>query len=310
MSYWEVKPVTLKFQLSDKTLFSAELPLSTRSEDPLVTVPCSNLIPPEEDPLPGSHGFLIRNLPIESTHAVLTSVGTYLRYIPLQYQHCFIDLSTSFEQYERKFSSKTKSTLRRKVRKFAENSGGRIVWKTYRSPDQLEEFFHHARSVSRLTYQERLLNVGLPDSDGFRENARRLALKDQLRAYLLFDREKPVSYLYCPEKDGVLKYAYLGYDPEYQYLSVGTVLQWLAVEQMFDEKRFRFFDFTEGNSNHKILFSSEQRLCANVYFIGRNWRDRALVYSQYGTNMLSAWLGKALDRYGMKARVKRLLRRP
>lgn len=309
MSHWKVKPVTLKFQLSDKVLFSAEILLSIRAENALQAVPSASLLPPEEAPSNGSHGFLIRNLPIASRQPVLASVGDYLRYVPLQYQHCFIDLRTSFEQYERKFSAKTRSTLRRKIRKFAEASGGAIDWRTYRSPEHLDEFFNHARTVSRLTYQERLLDVGLPDSEAFRESACTLAREGRLRAYLLFDGERPVSYLYCPSKDCVLKYAYLGYDPDYQHLSVGTVLQWLAVEQMFGEKEFQFFDFTEGNSSHKLLFSSDQKLCANVYFIRKGLRNRALVYSHNGMNGLSAWLGDTLDRYGLKTRVKRLLRR-
>ena len=45
-------------------------------------------------------------------------------------------------------------------------------------------------------------------------------------------------------REGIVDYAYLGYDPDYLHLSVGTVLQWLALDSLFAERRFRFFDFT------------------------------------------------------------------
>jgi hypothetical protein len=73
-----------------------------------------------------------------------------------------------------------------------------------------------------------------------------LAAGGQVRAYLLFDGERP--YLYCPVQGDVVIYRYLGYDPDYARMSVGTVLQWLALEELFREARFRMFDFTEGES--------------------------------------------------------------
>ena len=89
--------------------------------------------------------------------------------------------------------------------------------------------------MAKKTYQEKLLDAGIPESERFVREMESLAAQDQVRAYILFDRERPVSYLYCPVEDGTLIYAYLGYDPDYMKLSVGTVLQWLAVEQLFGE---------------------------------------------------------------------------
>jgi len=57
-----------------------------------------------------------------------------------QLPHCFIDLGRSFAEYEAKFSSKTRSTIRRKIKKYAEYCGGRIPWKTYGPPTEMNEF--------------------------------------------------------------------------------------------------------------------------------------------------------------------------
>lgn len=309
MTRWHLRPIPFKFQLSDWTLLSVSLPMQVRAERLVEqTPPVETLTPPMDDRLADSQGFLIRGLPVATELPILRRVGEYLCYVPLQYQHCYIDLGTSFEQYQQKFSSKTRSTINRKIKKFREHCGGALAWKTYKTPGEMREFFRHARAISKLTYQERLLDAGIPGDETFIAQAESLAAGDTVRAYILFDGERPVSYLYCPVQEGVLIYAYLGYDPEYMRLSVGTVLQWLAIEQLFEEGVFLYFDFTEGQSDHKRLFATHQRQCANVYLLRNTLRNAMVVQSHRLMNRVSNALGAAMDRLGVKAKLKRLLR--
>lgn len=309
MNRWQCRPVPFKFQLGDWTLFSVSIPLQVRAvklsdQTPPVVAPS----PPADELMPGSQGFLIRGLPIVAPLPAISRSGDYFRYAPLQYQHCYIDLGQSFESYQKKFSSKTRSTINRKIRKYAEHCGGSIPWKTYKAPEDMREFFRLARTVSKSTYQERLLDAGIPGSEAFIAQAESLAAEQRLRAYILFDGERPVSYLYCPVEEGVLTYAYLGYDPDYMHMSVGTVLQWLAVEQLFEEACFRYFDFTEGQSDHKRLFATHQQQRANVYLVRKNLRNAVIIKSHMFMERFSTWLGTMLDRFGIKARIKRFLR--
>lgn len=309
MNRWQFRPVPFKFQLSDWSLFSVSLPLQVRAVRLIdQTPPVMALVPPADELMPGSQGFLIRGLPITAPLPVVSRIGNFLCYAPLQYQHCYIDLGQTFESYQKKFSSKTRSTINRKIRKYAEHCRGTIPWKTYKAPDEIRDFFRHARTVSKSTYQERLLDAGIPDSEEFIAQAETLAAEQRLRAYILFDGERPVSYLYCPVEEGVLNYAYLGYDPDYMQMSVGTVLQWLAVEQLFEEACFRYFDFTEGQSDHKRLFATHQQQCASVFLVKDTLRNTVLIKSHMLMDRLSKWLGTTLDRFGIKARIKRLLR--
>lgn len=310
MTAWQLQPVNFRFQLGDRVLFSGSLSMQVRAYRLLdATQAIDDPQPPATDPAPGSEGYAMRNLPVVGEQPALGKMGSYLRYIPLQYPHCYIDLTWTFEDYVGKFSAKTKSTIQRKIRKFKEHCGGAISVKSYRLQAEVAEFFKHARQISQLTYQERLLDVGLPNSEEFRKAAVDLALADRLRAYILFDADRPVAYLYCPEREGVLIYSYLGYDPEYQKLSAGTVLQWLAIEQLFRERKFRYFDFTEGLSSHKQLFASHQRFCANVFFVKRTPFNWLFVHAHHFTNLFSKRLGAWLENYGLKTKIKRLLRR-
>lgn len=309
MSHWELRNIPIKFQLSDWVLFSTPLLLQCRSIS--IMEPALSLT---ELPLPYSElsgdcqGFMIRALPVVDQLPQIQQQDGYLYYVPSQYQHCYIDFAMTFDEYQKKFSSKTRSTINRKIKKFAEHCGGSLHWKSYQSVPEVRAFFHQARIVSVLTYQERLLDAGIPESEDFIQEAEALAAQDQLRAFILFDGDQPVSYLYCPVQNDVLIYAYLGYNPEYMKLSVGTVLQWLALEQLFNEAKFKAFDFTEGESDHKRLFATHQIRCANVFVIKNSVKNKLVIYGHRFIDLFSHWLGITLDKLGLKSKIKRLLR--
>lgn len=309
MTFWQFHFVPFKFQLSDWTLFNITVPLQVRivklSDAAHIE---STPTPPLDSLSPNSQGFAIRSMPIATRCPAIRFINSYICYTPLKYQHYYIDFNLSFDEYQKKFSSKTRATINRKVKKYTEFCGGTIPWKTYKVPDEMQEFFQYSRQISKKTYQEKLLDAGIPDSQEFFDHMMALASQGLVRGYILFDSERPVSYLYCPIQDNVLIYAYLGYDPDYMKMSVGTVLQWLAIEELFEEGCFKFFDFTEGQSEHKRLFATHSSLRANVFFIKRNLRNALLIYSHYGVGRLSQFIGNILDRMGLKARIRRILR--
>ena len=310
MSTWHLRAVPFKFQMSDLTLLTLSIPLQIRAvglADELLAEQLPTA-PPIVELDAGSQGFVIRGLPLAAQKSRIQKCGAFLVYVPQQYQHYFIDLHIGFDAYVTKFSSKTKATVMRKIRKYAEYSGGSISWKTYRTSEEMMEFLRLATPLSKSTYQDRLLDAGLPQSETFRSDALARAKNNRARAFVLFDRGRPVSYLYCPVDDGILTYAFQGYDPEYMHHSVGTVLQWLAVEQLFNEGIFRYFDFTEGQSDHKRLFATHHRQCANVFFLRSSIRNICLVHAHAFMDSFSVKLGEVLEHIGLKAKVKRFLR--
>ena len=299
----------IKLQLGDRTLLASKLWLQVREvglddETPPVVKP----ITPADSLQANSQGFLIRSLRIADKQPTLRAQHDYLCYVSSQHQRYYIDMRQSFEEYKSKFSSKTRSTLSRKVKKYAEHCGGNISWKIYKSAGEMPEFFRYARTVSEITYQEKLLDAGLPDSEEFLGEMEQLAQQGNVRGFILFHEDKPVSYLYCPVSNGVLIYAFLGYDPGYMNYSVGTVLQWLALEHLFEERLFRFFDFTEGQSEHKKLFATHSVQCANVFFLRNNLRNKALLYSQRAVDDFSRLAGDTLNQLGLKSKVKKMMR--
>lgn len=304
----DIREIPFKYRLGEVVLFTSRLRLQV-SRDLFANAPrdAEEPDPPAELPR-GCHGCLLRSHPLRGPKPRFARAGRYLRYIPAQYERFFTDLTGTADDYLAGWSGKSRSTLRRKVRKFEKLSGGTLDFREYRTPDEIDEFYRHAREVSAKTYQERLLDSGLPTGDSFVAGMRERAANDDVRAYLLFCDGAPVAYLYLPARDGVLVYSHLGFDPEYRKHSPGTVLHWLALERLFAEGRFRLLDFTEGEGDHKRQFSTGSRYCADIYFLRRTPGLYLRVWLQAGLDSLSAFMVRIVDRLGLKARLKRMVR--
>jgi hypothetical protein len=78
---------------------------------------------------------------------------------------------------------------------------------------------------------------------------------------------------------------------------------------LFEEKRFRAFDFTEGAGENKKLFSSGATNCANLLVLRRTWFHWLLVWGHLLTERFSRRTGDLFRRWGLKAAVKRFIRR-
>ena len=251
---------------------------------------------------------------VTRSHPLASPIPTYsvrdgvLRYVLARYTRFHTDLTGDFEGYLGKFSGKTRSTLRRKVRKFLELGEG-CGMREFKRPEEMEEFVGHARRISVLTYQEKFFDAGIPADAQFLDEVKSLAAADSVRAYLLLLRGEPVAYLCCPASKGVLSYLYLGYDPTHAELSPGTVLQFLAFESLFAERRYSIFDFTEGQGEHKRFFGTHETPCADICYFPANLRTRFWVGLHRAFDAFSVRAARVLERLGLKARLKRFLRR-
>ena len=224
------------------------------------------------------------------------------------YARSYIEMEGSYEDYLARFSGKTRSTLRRKRRKFEKAGGDELNLRSFCSSEELDEFLRFALPLSRKTYQARLLDAGLPESATARTEMRGLAEQGRVRAFLLFLGREAVAYLYLPVVGGTLVYAYLGYDPDHASLSPGTVLQMAALESLFAEGRFRYFDFTEGQGAHKALFGTDSVVCASFLMLPPTLANRTLLASHGGFNAAVGTAKSLARRSGLETAARRLLR--
>lgn len=218
----------------------------------------------------GEQGYLVNALPAARIEALAARHAGLKPFVRQLYRRSYARLDQEFETYLAGFSAKSRSTCRRKLRKFAEASGGAIDLRSYRSEAEIGQFYEAARRVSAGSYQERLLDYGLPEGAGALAEMRALARRGQARGWLLYLKGEPVSYLWAPAEGGTLLYAYLGYDPDFAELSPGIVLQLEAMRELMAERAFRLFDFTEGDGQHKRLFATDGLDCADLLLLRPN----------------------------------------
>lgn len=243
-------PSSLKLVLGRRTLWRFERLLVRRRltlEEALAgRMPMLSPLPDE------AAGYLLSALPVSCLPAA-TGFRTFVRQI---YPRSYASLDQDFEAYLAAFSAKSRSTLRRKVRKLEP-----LDVRCFRAPHEMTAFHRDARAISAGSYQERL-GAGLPE--GSLAEMRELAANDAVRGWILYLDERPAAYLYAPAQGGTLLYAHLGYDPNFAHLSPGTVLQYEAMRQLMAERRFRLFDFTEGDGQHKRLWATDSIACADL----------------------------------------------
>jgi CelD/BcsL family acetyltransferase involved in cellulose biosynthesis len=222
-----------------------------------------------------SDGYLITSLPEERLPDVWAAHPELKPFVRQRYRRNFAALEGSFDDYLAGFSAKSRSTLKRKVRRFGET----LDVRAWPASGDVGEFHRLARAVSAKTYQEKLLGAGLPDGAEALARMRELAARDAMRGWILFLEGRPVSYLYAPAEGGTLIYSHLGYDPDFADLSPGTVLQYEAMRQLFAEGRFGLFDFTEGEGQHKRQFGTGAVDCVDLLLVRPSLRTLAAAYA-------------------------------
>ena len=297
-------PYPLRFQIGARTLLTARRRLVrkalTLDEVLAQAVP---VLPPLEDT---AHGYVINSLPAALLPAVAMRAEGLRPFVRQHYTRYHAEFAGGFEAYLARFSSKSRATLLRKTRRFAERSGGAIDIRAYRTPAEFETFLALARIVSRKSYQERLLDAGLPEDEP--ESMLALAAEDRLRAFLLFLDGEPVSYLYLPAEGDTLLYAYLGFDPAIGDLSPGAVLQLEAMRLLMEEGRFTRLDFTEGEGQHKRLFSTGGVACLDLLLLRPSLMNLACVTALDGFDRTVAAVKSLTDRPALRP-LTRALRR-
>ena len=179
-----------------------------------------------------------------------------IRYVAHRGRRYFIDLLPgTFDDYFAKFSAKTRNTLKRKIRHFAERSGGTVDFRICSSPDEMIKFRSQALTVSAVSYQ-RKIGFGLPESGEFSTHLMEQAAKGRVYGFLLMEHNKPVAYVYCRIDQDIVVYSYCGYDPEFAQFSPGTVLLFLVIKWLFQQEKFKIFDLGNDGWGYKTMFAT------------------------------------------------------
>lgn len=299
-------PLPLRFQLGARTLASVQRQL--------VRVPLSldqvldgrlPVLPPLART---AHGYSVTSLPEARRDAMTFAAGGMVAHVRQRYPRHYIDLTIGHDAYLAVLSSGTRSGMKRKAKRLAEVSGGRLDIRRFATPDELAAFHDVARAISLRTYQERLLGGGLPDDAAFVHDMYARAAAGTVRAWVLYIAGVPAAFLYCPIAGGVVRYDHVGHDPAFSDLSPGGVLLMEALRDLYAESGPRRFDFTEGDGQHKRSFATHHVPCLDMLLLRASLANRATL-TALGAFDRAAALGKrGVARLGLQRLTKRLRR--
>lgn len=221
--------------------------------------------------------------------------------------HLLTRLDGTFESYMQRFSAKTRNTFHRKLKRLRQEGEVEVVRVTEAS--QLQEYLSTAGEISRKTWQFKRLGWGMAVADTERLRSKLLFLAERgwLRAYLLKCGGKGCAFITGWQYGSRFYHAMLGFDPAWSSYSVGTVLQWLVLEDLYKTNTPELYDFGTS-AEYKKLFSTESYQEAVVWL----FRRRPYPLLADGLHRIFDTASSAgaavLDQVGLKARVKQMLR--
>jgi hypothetical protein len=221
--------------------------------------------------------------------------------------HLVLRMTGTFSEYMQKFSSKTRKNRLREIRKLRDRGHLQLIRVT--EPEEVDTFMDAAAEISGKTWQYKRLGWGIIawGVELLKENLRFLAQRGWLRSYLLKCGGVPCSFIIGQQYGGRFYHAVIGFDPAWTEWSVGTVIQLLVLEDLFNNKPPEVYDFATF-AEYKKYFSNESYPEAIVWLFRR--RPYSLMASSAFRLCCAASMnaGRILDRLNLKSRVKRLLR--
>lgn len=230
-----------------------------------LVLPAEIIVPAWETMPAWCQAFMCPALPAERELPAIGYSNASIRYVLRQEPRYYVQIEGTFEAYLTRFSGKTRNTFRRHAKRFAERSGGDIVWRSYTTPDELRAFYAAAIGLSRNSYQH-ALGYGLLDSAAYVDDLAQLASAGRVRAYLLWMQDQAVAYAVCPIDGEVMLYERLGFDPAFEDLSPGRVLLLLILEHLFKEKPVRLLDFGSQAFSYKAQFATGSIPTARIIY--------------------------------------------
>jgi CelD/BcsL family acetyltransferase involved in cellulose biosynthesis len=269
-----------------------------------------SFVPPARVIASGTPCVMVLSQPIAAPLPVSTTFANCIRFAPHQYRRSTIHVQGTFEAYLKAMPSDRRRKIQQKQRRYREACNGRLPVRSFTTRAELERFHAETLPLAAKTYQERLFAKGLPKTDAFVADMRARGDAGTARGYLLDGPNgEAIAYMYLTMNGVFVSYDFCGYDDAYARLSPGVVLQVAVLEDLFATRPGSIFDFGEGETQHKDTFGTEAVLCADLYFFPKSARGLELYAGQALTHGISRGAVASLERFGLKEKVKRLLRR-
>jgi hypothetical protein len=218
--------------------------------------------------------------------------------------HWSMPIPESVEPLYQSFAPKTRSTLRRKMRKLEKEFTDQIKIMTYRDENRLEEAMCAASQVSRHTYQT-ALGWGFVNDSRTRETLAAAAHRGWLRMSIVYIKEEPCAFQLGLQYGKTYFLEQLEFHPRWKQWNVGTVLFMKVLEDLCRDPSVERFNFGFGDAQYKRSYGNECWDESSVYIFAPRLYPVLVSVLHSSMEGVSLGLKYVLDRFGMVRSVKR-----
>jgi Acetyltransferase (GNAT) domain len=199
------------------------------------------------------------------------------QHLGMQVERWRARIPATFDEYLAARSSKTRSNVKRYAKRVESRFGDGVEFRTFRTPDELEELMRDTRAVHVKTYQHGMA-AGLKGTDLERRLRMLAAERGWFRGFVLYLDGAPAAFWHGTAYRGVFYTGPTGYDPAHRDLRLGTYVLGRMVEQLCGE--VDWMDFGSGDAEYKRHFSDESRLEEDVTVFAPRPRPIAINLAQ------------------------------
>lgn len=214
-----------------------------------------------------------------------------------------IQLPESTEQYWSKFSGKTRSTFRRKLKKFGKTRLDRIT-----ELDQIPAFLAAAQTISEQTWQTRQFGLRVRHDDATLEQFAALARLGLLRCYLWHVENEPVAFTIGNQDHGCFHYEEVGYTSTHARFSPGQMMLVQMLDDLIRHNRPEWFDFGGGDADYKQLFATHESTSGTVWLFPPTIANHLTVPYLRGCHTFRHTARKWIGEAGLTSRFRQWVR--
>jgi hypothetical protein len=226
------------------------------------------------------------------------------------YRHHVAVIPDSFESYVKLLSARTRADLRNTRKRFIAAVKGHYHTRCFRDLSEVKQFIVDAAGLSKKTYQHNILGAGLRDEALLERRYIDAAEQGWFRSYILYACEKAVAFQVGYVYNGRFYANEIGYDPDWASHHVGIFLHTEIIGDLTAMNgAVKEFDFGNGDMLHKRRLGTGSTTEGYFYLIPSHFRGSVMAVSMRVASKLSSVLGRFLDLFGVRSKVRNHLRR-
>jgi len=229
------------------------------------------------------------------------------RFVPTWMRRSLV-LPATFDEFLATRSYETRRVIKKNANRLHRAFAATLRVELLRLPSQHEQLVRDLDRIGRLTYQ-RAVGTGFSNTPEERTLTALALERGWLRAWVLYDGDRPISYWLGSVYRGTLLLRATGYDDAYAAHRVGAYLLARLIEDACADPDISVVDFGPGRSEYKQHFTNESHAERNLLVFAPTLRARRV--SAVRTAVLAAaWIGRgSADALRVTNRVKRGWRR-